>query len=400
MFTSTNSLFVIPVCDSLGVTRAQFTFHRTIMTLATAAAMPFYGKAIRRFGIKKALFCGSAVLGVIVFCYSFASTLWHFYTLAFINGVFATAVNFMAIGVLVNDWFDDKKGLALGIAYSGSGLGAAVMIPIVSLVIEQTDWQFAYRFMGIVGLVVLIPVVLLLVKDKPEKIGLKPYSSPAAIDKDNKAADDPEAELTFKQALKTSRFWLLAVGFFFIAVFAGATNTHSTPYLTDLGYPIATVSLVISLFMVFLTIGKVILGLIYDRFGIMAGNIFIAVFCLTFPIAALLSHIPAFPWVYAIAIGIASCGISIPIPVIVAKYFGKKDYPMIFSVFTMITTIGPSISVPLMGAVYDQTGSYRPAWVAFLVFSVIISICMITAELAQRVKQKGSIKKTYRKGAI
>ena len=178
MFTSTNSLFVVPVCDSLGVTRAQFTFHRTIMTLASAAAMPLYGKAIRHFGVKKALVCGSFVLGVTIFGYSFASSLWHFYLLAFINGIFATAVNFMALGVLVNDWFDDKKGLALGIAYSGSGLGAALMIPIVSHVIEQTDWQFAYRFMGILGLVVLIPVILLLVKDSRKKLALNHTDQP------------------------------------------------------------------------------------------------------------------------------------------------------------------------------------------------------------------------------
>ena len=196
--------------------------------------------------------------------------------------------------------------------------------------------------------------------------------------------------MTFKQALKTGRFWLLAVGFFFIAVFAGATNTHTVPYLSDMGYPIATVSLVMSMFMVFLTVGKIIFGLIYDRMGIMAGNICISLFCLTFPIAALLSYIPMFTWVYAVAIGMASCGISIPIPVITAEYFGKKDYPMIFSVFTMITTIGPSLSVPLMGAVYDQAGSYRPAWVAFWVFSVIISMCMISAELAHRANKKAA----------
>ncbi len=64
--------------------------------------------------------------------------------LAFINGIFFNAVSFMVIGILVSYWFEDKRGFAIGLAYSGSGLGGAIMVPVVSRVIELVNWRFAY----------------------------------------------------------------------------------------------------------------------------------------------------------------------------------------------------------------------------------------------------------------
>jgi len=388
MYFSTNSLFVIPVCDSLGVSRSQFTLYRTIITLASAATMPFYAKTIRRLGVKKPLLIGAVALGMVNICYSFANQLWHFYALAILNGIFAVSVHFMAIGILISDWFIDQRGIATSLAYSGSGLGGAIMIPVVSHIIELAGWRFAYRFMGLLGLAVMIPVILFLVKDKPETVGLEPYTLPGAKRDGKKKAESPAFHLSFREACQTNRFWLLSIGFFLISMFASAVNTHSTPFLLDIGYPIVLVSSVISLFMVFLTVGKIILGVAYDRFGTLAGNIIIALCCLIFPVAALLAHIPIFPWIYAVMVGIASSGASVPTPIIIARYFGTRDYPMIYSMFTMITTLGSSISVPAMGAVYDYSGSYRPAWIALLISSVIISVCIVAAEFSFRTNAK------------
>jgi MFS family permease len=116
----------------------------------------------------------------------------------------------------------------------------------------------------------------------------------------------------------------------------------------------------------------------------MTGNMLIAVCSLLFPAAALFAQISAVPWIYAITLGIASCGVSVPVSILVIKYFGMKDYPAIFGIYVMIATIGPSFSVPAMGAVYDYSGSYRPAWITLLVFSFIIAVCLITAEITYR----------------
>jgi len=387
MFTSTNSVFVIPVSEALNATRGQFTFYRTIITLVSACVMPLYGKAVQRFGVRRVLLVGAVMLGAVTIGYSFTTSLWHFYVLAAVNGLFLTAVSFMVIGVLVNSWFNDKKGLALGFAFSGSGVGGAVMIPVVSGVIELTDWRFAYRFMGVLGFVILIPAVIFFIKDNPEKVGLAPYTVSVPEGEKDKKALTRAMDFTFYGAVRSGRFWLLMVAFLLISAFASATNTHSAPFLTDLGYPTAYVSAVISLFMVFLTVGKIILGVVYDRYGTMYGNIVLVICILVFPIAALLSHLPAFPWIYAVAVGMSSCGVSVSLTLLLTKHFGQRDFPVIFSAFTLVSTLGPAVSIPAMGAAYDYTGSYQPAWITLLVFSVIITICLLASEFALKARQ-------------
>lgn len=286
----------------------------------------------------------------------------------------------------------ESLGFAVGLAYSGSGLGGVIMIPIVSYIIELTDWRSAYRFMGIVGLAILIPTIFFLIRERPEDLGLKPFISSNGNNKGEDETEKPSFNLSLGEAIRTSRFWLLIVAYLFIAAFASATNTHSAPYLSDIGYTTAKVSAVISLFMMFLTVGKIILGVIYDRFGTMIGNIFVAICSIIFPITALLSHIPAVPWIYAVAVGMASCGLSVPLSILITKYFGQKDYPTLFSIFTMVTTLGSSASVPLMGAVYDYWGSYRLAWFVLLILSMIITISLVGAEISYRKEQVEKIK--------
>jgi len=394
MFFSTNSVFVIPVCQSLGISRSQYTFHRTIMTLSAACVLPFYGRMIRRIGPKKILLIGAVALSIVTFGYSFANGIWHFYILAFVNGLFVNSISFLVMGIVLSNWFADKKGIATGIAFSGTGLGGAIMIPIVSRIIEVYDWRYGYRFIGILGLIILVPIIFVLIKEKPEDVGLKPYTLPEANEIKSEKVNTAVFDFSFKEAMRTNRFWLLAIVYMFLASVTSSTNTHSAPYFADIGYPTMIVSAIISLYMIFLTVGKIILGVIYDRFGTLAGGFCTAVCCLIFPAAALLSHLPVFPWVYAVAIGMASCGVSVPTTLLIIKYFGERDCPMIFSFFTMIMMIGSSIMVPGMGAVHDITGSYQLAWVIISVLAAIVAVSLILAEVSYRV----SISKLERDG--
>ena len=383
MFSSTNSVFVVPVCEDLGLSRSAFTFHRTIIALVSCLITPFYGKLIQRFGVKKAMLVGTVALSMTIFGYSFATNVIHFYILAFFNGLFGNTIGFMIIGILINSWFTDGKGLATGLAYSGSGIGGAIMIPVVTSIVEKYHWRTGYRLMGIIGFIVLGLVVVILVRNLPQDMGLEPYTS-------NKKKQSTQIRMTFNmsfsEALKTSRFWLLIIAFFFIACFASATNTHSTPFLMDMGYPTETVSAVIALFMIFLTVGKILLGYLYDKFGSLISAVFIGLCCILFPIAALLSGNMPFPWIYAVTVGIASCAFSTPMPTLVTRYFGTKDYPTILSILSTVTSLGSSVAVPLMGAVYDKTQSYNIAWYGLLILGILITLCLTGAELLHRRK--------------
>ena len=386
MISSTNGLFVIPVCETLGISRGQYSMHRTLITIISALVMPLYGKYIRRLGVRKILLIGAIALSVITACFSLAQSIWHLYLLALLYGLFGNTISFMAIGVLISDWFIGRRGLATGLAFSGSGLGGAVSIPFVNRIIESNGWRAAFIFIGALGLVVLVPVIFAFIKNTPQSAGLSPYelrdSEKAKISGVVQSVSD--IEMSVGETMKTNRFWLLAVAFFLISCLCNVTISHSAPFLQDAGYTASAASAVVSLYMASLTAGKLLLGFLYDRFGVISGNAAIAICGLIFPVAALLVQMPASPWIYAVTAGIASSGFSVPVPILIIKYFGAKDYPMIFSAMTIVTNAGSAISVPAMGAIYDFTGSYRPAWFIMLAFTAIIIAGMFSAEMLHK----------------
>ena len=136
---------------------------------------------------------------------------------------------------------------------------------MLSHVIEAFGWRFGFRFSGLASLVVLIPVILLLVRDTPRQMGLEPYRV-KDDGQESKAATEPIG-LTLAEARKTPIFWLLVVALLGLSISVGAPNAHTVPFLGDLGYTAAFASAVISLTMVFLTLGKVIMGYVLNFSG-------------------------------------------------------------------------------------------------------------------------------------
>ena len=388
IFTSCLGIFVKPVCENLGFLRAQFTMCGSISMIVCVVLMPFFGTLFKRFGFKRIAIISAVICGLILMGYSISSELWHFYVLAFVCGLFMNGFGIMAVGILVNKWFTDKKGLATGIAFSGSGLLAAILIPIANRFIELNGWRWTYRFLGCAALVILVPVILFIVKDKPEDIGLESYRISKNTNLDIKPGSSQERSpgrgtadmgITRNEAFRTVSFWLLAAGVMGITLCQAGPHIHTISFLSDIGYSIAFASIISSAYFVFLTGFKVFMGLAFDRLGSLRGSMLIGGACVVFPIFALLAAFPVFPWVYALVLGLASSGATILGPILSANFYGKKDFSKIFSVISMFSHIGVVISSPIYGAIFDITGRYSLAWVLSIGAGIVVCICLFGA---------------------
>jgi len=375
-FHNTASIFVRPVTEDLGLSRGEFIFYRTIIVMISAGLLPLYGKLAKRFKIKHIMLAGTIGGALSLIGYSFAWQLWHFYGLAVINGLFANAAHFMLIGILINRWFEDKRGLALGIAFAGSGLGAAMMVPLASQIIALADWRWGFRFSGVAALIVLIPTIIFLIKEHPEDKGIAPYKTNSS-DKPPVAPDRIPKGLMLSQARKTPTFWILAVAFLCISISAGAPNAHTAPYLGDLGYASVFYSAVISFSLVVLTVGKIFMGHVFDRFGLIVGGAVLGISLILSPIFALLSANPVAPWFYAFFLGLGSTGFSIAVNIYAMQFFGERDFTAILSVLSMITAFGAAFAAPAVGFVYDFLGNYTVAWVTLAGLGFVATFCLI-----------------------
>lgn len=378
IYNSAVNVLIKPICESLGFARGEFTLFNTISMLTGVLVLPAFGSVLRKYKTRHILLVCAVAGGLVRFGYAASTRLWHFYLLGFLNGLFINGTNFVIVGNIIRVWFKDNRGVATGIAYAGSGLLGSLTLPAISGVYEQYGWQWAFRLMGIMGMAVLIPVILLLIKDRPEDMGLKPYTKTTAPDE--KGAEPPDAQpigLTRGQALKTPTFWLLAVSVFLIAFCSAGPQQHTASYLTDIGYSPAFATSIISFYLIVLTVGKISLGALFDKFGVFMGSLFVGACCIVSPTLALAAGIPAMPWVYTVVLGLANSGISVPNSVLTSTYFGDREFSSIFSMVTMASTLGTAVSAPLMGAIYDFTGHYNPGWYLAIAAGCVVTACLV-----------------------
>jgi predicted MFS family arabinose efflux permease len=172
-------------------------------------------------------------------------------------------------------WFVRKRGLAMGIAFSGVGLGSILLFPWVQRLIGQTGWRQTCLVLAVVLLVTLLPLNLLFPRRRPEDIGLTPDGDPpqerAGVAPAGQATIvDPAwaaTDWTVGKALKTARFWWLGVAYFSGLYSWYAVQVHQTKYLLDIG--VSSPQAASALGWVGLTgvIGQIALGHLSDRLG-------------------------------------------------------------------------------------------------------------------------------------
>lgn len=381
LYYNTLSVFAKPVCEALGFTRAQFNLYNTIVSLLNMLMMPVYSRLYRRFPVRRVMILCGAAISLAPFLCSFMRDLRAFYLIALMTGLFTSGVSIMGVNVLLNNWFVEKRGVAIGLAFSGSGVSAALMVPFLTWVIGQYGWQWGYRVLALTGGALLLPTLIFLIREHPEQMGLRPLGAHLA------AAGAPPKEkigLTLKQAVKKPTFWLLmALGLFTTMTMTGIQQ-HTIPYLTDIGYSAVFASSVMSLMMLLMTGSKMLLGVIFDRFGPLLGGSLCATAGFLSALLLLSAAHPIAPWLFAVTMSMSFSAGSVPPGYLTAYYFGDRDFAGIYAFIMMGNSMGTAIAPSLSGLIYDVTGNYITAWILYLGTSAMMAVCTFSAYYTSR----------------
>ncbi len=265
-----------------------------------------------------------------------------------------------------------RRGLAISIAFSGVGIGSVTILPWLQAQIESGGWRTGCWMLGVLVLALLGPLNLLL-RHRPEDIGLHPDGDSAAGAAAETAANvvDPvwaAVEWTLGRALRTSRFWWLAIGYFG-ALFAWyAVQVHQTKYLTEIGFSASTAAWALGLVSLAAVPGQIVLGHVSDRIGrewVWAiGNGGFVLCCLA------LIALPAHPtasllWVMVVTQGTLGYGLTSVMGPMPAEIFAGRHYGSIFGTVMLAAIMGGAAGPWVAGVVHDLTGGYAPAfWIA------------------------------------
>ncbi len=360
-------VFFSAVIQDLGFSRAGFGLYFTIAMLGAMAGSPILGKLIVKYNSQLIISICLIVAGLSFAAYSLCTQLWHFYIVAVLAGVFGAGTSTLPASILLTNWFVDKRGTAMGIAFTGSGIGGMAMIPLAQWIITNYSWQMAYVTLGVIFLVVTLPFALFVIKLHPGLMGMKPLG-----DTGDAAQAQPLFGLTLGEGMKSAVFWVLGISFFMITLIQVGLQNNIPIFLQDLGHTATFAATVMAIYMGILVLGKMLLGSILDKFGPRVG----ITFCVLLFIVACFAFVGAKPLIivgiFAVAFGLASPIATVMPSYMIGHMFGNLDYGTIYGIMNIFITLGMAFAMPLAGAVFDKTGSMVPTWYIFMGIAVLI----------------------------
>ena len=407
---SCHSLFVLPVSQSLGISRGEFTLTLTLVGLSAAASSAWVGKILSRSkSLKRSMTLFVLWAGLVFAAFSAARATWHFYALAILLGPGFVGSSNLAGSLLVNQWFVARRGFALGLVAAGSGIGTALLSPVITKVIVGWGWQMGYLFSGTLILLVCLPLVTKLAIRAPSDAGLSPLglspksnvSSPMDLQSPSNRENptppqSPPASLTppgltLSELKAMPSFWLFFVTMFLICVVIGGAQLTIVAYFREIGYTAEFAALMFSIQALGMLVGKLSLGAIFDWLGA-RGGIIIAMTALAVTMAGYLNAaVLPIALASSVLVGMAASMSTVGNAYLTGSFFGSRDFGNVYGLvnITMITgaTTGPLVT----NLIYDLTGSYGPAWMGFLVLILLCGVSLIYLQQVFNVKlQKAS----------
>ncbi|MEE0696691.1 MAG: MFS transporter [Oscillospiraceae bacterium] len=372
------NLFSIEIMNELKFTASQVQVMNTIATLMTMVSALVVGTVFNKFSMRLAMPVYAICLTGGFFLYSTVNSLAQLYILSALVGFGRGGVAVVPCGLLMNNWFKEKRGFATGIALAGSTAGGFVFVRIANAIIASMDWRRAYMVLGVMAAVLIIPTVIFVIREKPEDKGLRPYG---ATEEDTASAVKAEfTGISRKKFLKTSAFWMLGITFFLISAINMGLQNNVSIYLTmQKGQTRELAADVASILLLSQVVGKILLGSIYDKKGVKFGSAYGCVVFLLSIVTIMLAGNKAFAIIFGVIVGLALSMTTCTPPLLTSLAVGRREYSSIYGLLNAFATAGVALGPVIAGFIYDHTESYDLAWIIFAVVAVVILVLTILA---------------------
>lgn len=376
------SLLLPPLIEEFGWDRGLAAGAFSFGFLVSALLGPTVGRVVDRHGPRPILLLGAALLGGGMLAATLITNpLTLYLTLGMMVGAGVNCMGYTVQSLYLPQWFARRRGLAIGIAFSGVGIGSILLLPVLQLLIQTDGWRAACWTMGVLALLVLAPINLF-VWHRPSDLGLRPDGDMAGGGGPARARlriVDPVwagTEWTLRRALRTGRFWWLCLGYFGALYAWYAVQVHQTKYLVEIGFAPIEAAWALGLVPILGIPSQIIGGALSDRIGReWVWGLSNLGFALCYALLLMMETNPSTPLLYLMIttqglLGYAMTSVMGPI---VAEIFEGPHYGVIFGMITVASIGGGAVGPWAAGALYDLTGSYAPA------FWLAIGLCGISS---------------------
>ena len=381
------SLFVRPLQAEFGWGRGEIMIGLTTFFLIGGMVSPYIGRVIDHYGARMVTFSGALTLGLGLVFLSSMQNIWHYYVSYVVIALGWGAIGPVPATALVSNWFEKRRGTALGIMSTGMGAGGLILSPLMGYFISSFGWRESYLALAILTWVTIIPLALFVIRTKPSDMNLEPYGTEVAeINIPDQALPIAKQGLTLKQALSTPALWMIGLAFLLGSFAGNGAIQNQVPHLEDIGFPLTTAAAALGAVGLGSVIGKLFFGWLCDKIpakfawaialGLGLTGIIILVNIKTESPSAML-------WLYAIVIGVGLGGYLPIASMLVSSHFGLVSYGAIFGMVSLLQSIGISTGPLVAGYMYDAMDTYH--W-ALIIFAAVCATGIFIILMVRRPK--------------
>jgi len=369
-------VFFKAIAAEFGDSRLGVALGLTVTNAVGAVAAPLVGRALDKYPLKRVIGIGATSMALGFLCLSQVQTQMQFYlVLGLFIGFGASSMGNLATSKLVTNWFERKRGTALGIAATGVSLSGVIMPYVSAEIIGSYGWRNGFMVYGLFTFLVVVPLVLRLVISKPEDVGLRPDGA-LQLDGDiNAGKGSARPRLSMRDVSRSHNFWVIVVTFSLIFCCMSTTLTHMVPRLTDMGHALPLASLVMSLCAGLGVAGKLSFGWLGDKLPMR--RIMLLVITVQFT-GQLIMFSATELWWFAVGAALFGYGVGGVVPMhgtIVGKTFGSERFGAVLGLMRPAMFPIQILGVPFAGWVFDTTGSYA---LAFQILFVLYAIAAVS----------------------
>ncbi|KQX25649.1 MULTISPECIES: MFS transporter [unclassified Sphingomonas] len=342
--------FVVPLSGEFGWSRQQIGSAVSIFAAGCVPMSFVVGYLADRFGARKILILSHIGLALCFALYAGVQTLWHFHAVSILVPLLGGGTLVISATKLLNEHFGRHRGLALGLALAGSGVGALIVPLFATWLLQELGWRAAFAGLALLPLLIAAPLVFLWVRDDSRTAAGSGWigAGPA----------ETVPGLRLAEALQDYRFWIIAISFIGASGAYVGVVSSLVPILAAQAFtPLAAASMM-SLFGLSMLIGRLVTGIMLDR--------------LWAPLVALILCLPAslslLLWdaadgraigLLVFLIGLASGSEYDLSAFLVSRYFGLRDYGKIYAAIFAAFAIGGVAASQLYGWAFELWGSYH-----------------------------------------
>jgi MFS family permease len=359
------TVFLKQLTETFGWSRGGVSFAFTCACLAGLGSVLVTGRLVDRIGGRMVAIVATALFGLSFCSLGFISgEIWQLYVIFLFLGISGGGTSAVAYSSVVSRWFDERRGLALGLTMAGTGLGSAAAPAIAQALIDAVDWRIAYIAFGLTVLLVACPVLIVWLRE-PARGGRR---------RQEKAEGVAVTGISAREARRSSKLWIMIASLFLGAAAVQGCLIHLVPLLTDMGVTAERAAFAASVFGAANLIARLGTGYLLDR--IFAPYVVVAAFGAAAFGSALLLAGSAWALPATLLLGFGLGAETDAVPYLVSRYFGLRAFGEIYSNAFVTVPLGGAIGPLLVGVGFDQTGAYQIPLVCCCIALVVAALLM------------------------